>query len=134
MKFDPCMNRCRVGGKEDVCLPECPDVCYIMPVTFVNNINISWPGTVKSSLHSISTCNIPLIQNDPGRSSFLTMRASPGFEPASPDWETNVLPTRPNCLPYHHNFSRVDIESNPSLHSKPHGRSVLPVRLTTTQC
>ena len=109
------MNRRRVGGKEDVCLPECPDVCYIMPVTFVNNIILSWPVTVKSSLHSISTCNSPLIQNDPGRSiSFLTMRASPGFEPGSPDWEMNALPTRPNRLPYHDNFSRVDIECNPS--------------------
>ena len=96
------MNRCRVGGKEDVCLPEPPDTCYILPVTsLVNNIILSWPGTVKDSLHSISTCNIPLIQNDPGRSSLLTVRASPGFEPGSPDWETNALPTRPNRLPYY---------------------------------
>ena len=71
------MNRRRVGRKEDVCLPECADVCYILPVTsLVNNIILSWPVTVKSSLHSKSTCNIPLIQNDPGCSiSFFTVRA-----------------------------------------------------------
>ena len=80
-----------------------------------NVLSTKRPTPIKSSLHSISTCNIPLIQNDPGRStSFLTVRASPGFEPGSPDWETNALPTRPNRLPYHHNFSRVDIECNPS--------------------
>ena len=42
------MNRRRVGGKEDICLPECPDVCYILPVTsLVNNIILSWPLPVK---------------------------------------------------------------------------------------
>ena len=51
----------------------------------------------------------PFLDNQP----FFTMRAWLPFEPGSPDWETNALPTRPNRLPYHHHFSRVDIECNP---------------------
>ena len=76
-------------------------IMYILPVTSLVNI-LSWPGTVKSILHSrLGTCNILLIQNDPGRSiSFFTVKSltPPGFEPGSPDQQTNALPTRPKCL------------------------------------